>query len=86
MNCKVEKTKNANEVKLEITIEAEKFDNLFKEYFPSLLEPECAFESLNAYDEILMRKCSTNIFNVGDCPTVNFENISPVINRRNFDG
>ena len=58
---------------------AEKFDNLFKEYFPSLLEPECAFESLNAYDEILMRKCSTNIFNVGDCPTVNFENISPVI-------
>ena len=26
MNCKVEKTKNANEVKLEITIEAEKFE------------------------------------------------------------
>ena len=33
MNCKVEETKNANEVKLEITIEAEKFEeadiNLF---------------------------------------------------------
>ena len=31
MNCKVEKTKNANEVKLEITIEAEKFK---KSIFP----------------------------------------------------
>ena len=27
MECKVEKTQNANEVKLEITIEAEKFEN-----------------------------------------------------------
>ena len=27
MNSKVEKTENANEVKLEITIEAEKFEN-----------------------------------------------------------
>ena len=32
MNCKVEKTKNANEVKLEITIEAEKFENAIKRY------------------------------------------------------
>ena len=36
MNCKVEKTKNANEVKLEITIEAEKFDDAIKKvYFKS---------------------------------------------------
>lgn len=36
MNCKVEKTKNANEVKLEITIEAEKFENAIKKvYFQS---------------------------------------------------
>ena len=36
MNCKVEKTENANEVKLEITIEAEKFDNAIKKvYFQS---------------------------------------------------
>ena len=28
MNCKVEKTQNSNEVKLEITIEAEKFNNV----------------------------------------------------------
>jgi len=36
MNCKVEKTENANEVKLEITIEAEKFENAIKKvYFQS---------------------------------------------------
>ena len=36
MNCKVEETKNANEVKLEITIEAEKFDEAIKKvYFKS---------------------------------------------------
>ncbi len=33
MNCKVEKTENANEVKLEITIEAEKFDNAMKKVY-----------------------------------------------------
>ena len=33
MNCKVEKTKNANEVKLEITIEAEKFENAIKKVY-----------------------------------------------------
>ncbi len=36
MNCKVEKTKNANEVKLEITVEAEKFEEAIKKvYFKS---------------------------------------------------
>ena len=30
MNCKVEKTEKANEVKLEITIEAEKFEDAMK--------------------------------------------------------
>ena len=33
MNCKVEKTSNANEVKLEITIEAEKFNNAIKKVY-----------------------------------------------------
>ena len=33
MNCKVEKTKNANEVKLEITVEAEKFENAMKKVY-----------------------------------------------------
>lgn len=36
MSCKVEKTKNANEVKLEITVEASKFDEAIKKvYFKS---------------------------------------------------
>ena len=36
MNCKVEKTKNANEVKLEITVEAARFDEAIKKvYFKS---------------------------------------------------
>ena len=36
MNCKVEKTKNANEVKLEITVEASKFEDAIKKvYFKS---------------------------------------------------
>ena len=33
MSCKVEKTQNANEVKLEITIEAEKFNNAIKKVY-----------------------------------------------------
>ena len=36
MNCKVEKTENANEVKLELTVEASKFDEAIKKvYFKS---------------------------------------------------
>ena len=36
MNCKLEKTENANEVKFEITVEAEKFDEAIKKvYFKS---------------------------------------------------
>lgn len=36
MNCKVEKTKNANEVKLEITVDSEKFNDAIKKvYFKS---------------------------------------------------
>ena len=36
MNCKVEKTKNANEVKLEITVDAARFDEAIKKvYFKS---------------------------------------------------
>ena len=36
MNCKVEKTKNANEIKLEITVESTRFDEAIKKvYFKS---------------------------------------------------
>ena len=33
MNCKIEKTKKANEVKLEITVESEKFENAMKKVY-----------------------------------------------------
>ena len=33
MKCKVEKTKNANEVKLEVTIEASKFEDAIKKVY-----------------------------------------------------
>ena len=33
MECKVEKTENANEVKLNVTIEAEKFDEAIKKVY-----------------------------------------------------
>ena len=33
MKCKVEKTENANEVKLEITVDAEKFENAMKKVY-----------------------------------------------------
>ena len=33
MNCKVEKTKNANEVKLELTVEANRFDEAMKKVY-----------------------------------------------------
>ena len=33
MNCKVEKTENANEVKLEITVEAQKFEDAMKKVY-----------------------------------------------------
>lgn len=36
MNCKVEKTKNANEVKLELTVEANRFDEAMKKYILKL--------------------------------------------------
>ena len=36
MKCKVEKTKNANEVKIELTVEAQKFEEAIKKvYFQS---------------------------------------------------
>ena len=33
MNCKVEKTENANEVKLELTVEANRFDEAMKKVY-----------------------------------------------------
>ena len=48
-----------------------KFDSLFKDYFPSLTDEECAFETdIKDNDEIFQRKCLLEMYNVGDCPMV----------------
>ena len=40
-----------------IKSKTEKFDNLYKDYFPSLLDPECSYESyMSGYNEALYRK------------------------------
>ena len=40
MKCKVEKTKNANEVKIELTVEAQKFEEAIKKVYFLDLEKE----------------------------------------------
>ena len=47
---------------------SEKFDNLFKGYFPSLTDPDCQFEP--SITNIRDRKCIANIFDVENCPIV----------------
>ena len=47
-----------------------KFDNLFKGYFPSVTDSECAYENILDGENSFSRKCFTQIYNVGECPTV----------------
>ena len=48
-----------------------KFDSLFKGYYPSLTEPVCKFESIIAKNtDYFNRKCLSEIYNIGDCPTI----------------
>ena len=47
-----------------------KFDKLFKGYFPSVTDSECAFENISDGKESFSRKCFTQLYNVGECPTV----------------
>ena len=50
---------------------SEKFDNIFKGYFPSLTDEDCKYEpSLNKNSKFYNKKCITEIFNVGDCPLI----------------
>ena len=57
-----------------------KFDEIFKGYFPSLLDSECDY---NYYryryidDKTLNEKCYTYIYNVGDCPTIITKSVNP---------
>ena len=48
----------------------EKFDNIFKGYFPSLTDPECNYHSNLESKNTFNGKCYTYIYNVGDCPTI----------------
>ena len=48
-----------------------KFDKLFKGYFPIFSDSDCSYEDLNPKNsKTLNRKCFTEIYNVGECPTV----------------
>lgn len=70
------KCKNKNCSINEIKEKTSKFDEIFEGYFPSLLDSECSYES-NIKNNTLDRKCYTNIYNVGDCPTVITKSINP---------
>ena len=39
-------------------------------YFPSVTDTECAFDSISDGKNSFSRKCFTQIYNVGECPTV----------------
>ena len=78
-NCKI-KNCDISEIKTK----TEKFDEIFKGYFPSLLDSECTYESPESYESIniknnkaLSRKCYTYIYNVGDCPTIITNSANP---------
>ena len=62
----------------EIKEKTEKFDEVFKGYFPSLLDDECQYEeNIGGVEESLKRKCYTYIYNVGDCPTIIKKSVNP---------
>ena len=65
------KCKNTNCISSVIKTYTSKFDNIFKGYFPSLNDADCAYEeSVGGNKETLNRKCYTGLYNVGDCPTI----------------
>ena len=47
-----------------------KFDKLFNGYFPSVSESDCAYDSTQDGSNTYSRKCFTNLYNVGECPTI----------------
>ena len=55
-----------------------KFDAIFKGYFPSLTDSECAYESsIGGNAKTYNRKCYTNIYNIADCPTLVTSSVKP---------
>ena len=62
----------------QIKTKTSKFDEIFKGYFPSLLDSECNYEEkIGGNQKTLNRKCYTYIYNVGDCPTIITKSINP---------
>ena len=54
------------------------FDNIFKGYYPSFLDSECAYESnIGGCTKTLNRKCFTGIYNVGNCPSIITKSVNP---------
>jgi len=53
-----------------VTNATPQFDKYFKGNFPIFSDPECAYEPVYDNKNTLNRKCFTNIYNVGQCPTV----------------
>ena len=54
-----------------LKIKTATFDKIFKDYFPSLIDEECAYESrIGGNTDTYARKCYTNLYNVGQCPMV----------------
>ena len=70
----------------EIKSKTSKFDKLFEGYFPSLLDPECSYESnTKGNNDVLYRKCYTGIYNVGECPSIITKSINPNISEIESD-
>ena len=66
--------------------ETAKFDSIFKDYYPSLTDKECAYESsISGNPDTYSRKCYTNMYNVGDCPTLITQSMNPTQEGLNED-
>ena len=78
------KCKNKDCTQDEIKEKTSSFDNIFKGYFPSLLDKECSYESsIGGNQETFNRKCYTNIYDVGNCPTIVLK--SAYTNKNDFE-
>ena len=85
---RLEIEKDCNEKKCtlsQIETKTKKFDDIFKGYFPSLLDSECEYEKFKSGANTLNRKCFTNIYNVGECPTIITQSVKPTKNDFNAD-
>lgn len=78
------KCRNQNCAASELKSGSAKFDAIFKGYFPSLADSDCAYESsIGGNQETYNRKCYTGLYNVGHCPTIISKSINP--NQSGFD-